>query len=203
MSFSDKVASLMARPGQDPNAKDDVPWYLRYAGRGVGTVGGIIAIILGLVETLSLITMNISCLIGGILQVLAGFTLICFEAPCCCMFLDYVQNVSEWIDNRPYWNKAIIYVCISIPPVIFCTGLSSIFGGGLIFLTGVIYGMMALGKKATVEEMRANAQAGDQRGVPNANPPTSNTTSTNMRSNLVNNAQPMSFTGPPMFDSNV
>nr|XP_022919035.1 calcium channel flower isoform X2 [Onthophagus taurus]XP_022919036.1 calcium channel flower isoform X2 [Onthophagus taurus] len=157
MSFSDKVASLMARPGQDPNAKDDVPWYLRYAGRGVGTVGGIIAIILGLVETLSVITMNISCLIGGILQVLAGFTLICFEAPCCCMFLDYVQNVSEWIDNRPYWNKAIIYVCISIPPVIFCTGLSSIFGGGLIFLTGVIYGMMALGKKGSRQDMAAMA----------------------------------------------
>lgn len=29
----------MARPGQDPVAKDDVPWWLKYAGRGVGTVG--------------------------------------------------------------------------------------------------------------------------------------------------------------------
>lgn len=29
----------MARPGQDPVAKDDVPWGLKYAGRGVGTAG--------------------------------------------------------------------------------------------------------------------------------------------------------------------
>lgn len=29
----------MARPGQDPVAKDDVPWWLKYAGRGVGTAG--------------------------------------------------------------------------------------------------------------------------------------------------------------------
>lgn len=30
----------MARPGQDPVAKDDVPWWLKYAGRGLGSVGG-------------------------------------------------------------------------------------------------------------------------------------------------------------------
>lgn len=30
---------LMARPGGDNAAKDDVPWWMRYAGRGLGTVG--------------------------------------------------------------------------------------------------------------------------------------------------------------------
>lgn len=30
----------MARPGQDPTAKDDVPWWLRYSARSLGTVGG-------------------------------------------------------------------------------------------------------------------------------------------------------------------
>lgn len=30
----------MARPGQDPVAKDDVPWWMKTAGRGVGTIGG-------------------------------------------------------------------------------------------------------------------------------------------------------------------
>lgn len=30
----------MARPGQDPVAKDDVPWWMKVAGRGVGTIGG-------------------------------------------------------------------------------------------------------------------------------------------------------------------
>jgi hypothetical protein len=41
MSFSDKIAAIMARPGQDPTAKDDVPWWMKYLGRGVGTVGSI------------------------------------------------------------------------------------------------------------------------------------------------------------------
>lgn len=31
----------MQRPGQDPVAKDDVPWWMKYAGRGLGTVGSI------------------------------------------------------------------------------------------------------------------------------------------------------------------
>lgn len=29
----------MQKPGQDPVAKDDVPVWLKYAGRGLGTVG--------------------------------------------------------------------------------------------------------------------------------------------------------------------
>jgi len=40
-SFSEKIASIMQRPGQDPVAKDDVPWWMKYAGRGLGTVGSI------------------------------------------------------------------------------------------------------------------------------------------------------------------
>lgn len=40
-SFGEKIASIMQRPGEDPVAKDDVPWWMKYAGRGLGTVGSI------------------------------------------------------------------------------------------------------------------------------------------------------------------
>ena len=36
----DKVGSLLARPNKDLVEKDDVPWWLKLAGRGVGTIGG-------------------------------------------------------------------------------------------------------------------------------------------------------------------
>lgn len=39
-SFTEKLAGLMARPNQDGVPKDDVPWWMKYAGRGLGTVGG-------------------------------------------------------------------------------------------------------------------------------------------------------------------
>lgn len=31
----------MQRPGDASNEKEDVPWMLKYAGRGLGTVGGL------------------------------------------------------------------------------------------------------------------------------------------------------------------
>jgi hypothetical protein len=36
---------------------------------------------------------------------------------------------------------------VSLPPVIFCGSLSNFLGCGLIFFSGVVYGLMALGKK--------------------------------------------------------
>ncbi|XP_008193023.1 calcium channel flower isoform X3 [Tribolium castaneum] len=147
MSFQDKLASIMARPGQDPVAKDDVPWWMKYLGRGVGTVGSVIAILLGVWNCVGILIGNVSSLISGMWQVVAAFMVICCEAPCCCMFVDHVQKFSDWVERRPYWNRALGYVILSIPPIILSPGLSTIFGSGLIFTTGVIYGMMALGRK--------------------------------------------------------
>ncbi|XP_063922474.1 calcium channel flower isoform X2 [Zophobas morio] len=157
MSFSEKIATLMARPGQDPVSKDDVPWWMKYLGRGVGTVGSFIAILLGVWNCVAILVGSATALIAGMWQILAAFGVLCCEAPCCCMFVDHVQRLSEWVDKRPYWNRALGYVIISIPPIILSPGLATIFGSGLIFTTGVIYGMMALGRKASRQDMAAAA----------------------------------------------
>ncbi|CAD6233283.1 GSCOCG00007110001-RA-CDS [Cotesia congregata] len=120
MSFGEKIASIMERPGQDPVSKDDVPWWMKYAGRSLGTVGS-----------------------------LTGFLVVTIEAPCCCMFIDFVQNLSDWVEKRPYWNRAAGYCIIALPSIFLCPSLSSIFGCGLIFTTGIIYGLMSLGKKGS------------------------------------------------------
>ncbi|XP_035446521.1 calcium channel flower isoform X1 [Spodoptera frugiperda] len=190
MSLTDKLSMLMARPGGDNAQKDDVPWWMRYAGRGVGTVGGFIAIILGLLNCISIVLLDVGCLIAGIWQMLAGFIVIVCEAPCCCFFIDYVQTLSDKMETRPYWNKAACYVGLSVPPFFMCfISMSTWFGSGLIFATGIIYGMMALGKKGSIEDMRtsaANLEAGA--GQPTSAP----------RANLVTNEQPVSFTGVPV-----
>ncbi|XP_026481058.1 calcium channel flower isoform X1 [Ctenocephalides felis] len=195
MSFAEKIAGLMARPNQDAVPKDDVPWWMKYAGRGLGTVGGFIAIFLGVWNCVGIMLAQVMCFLSGMMQMCAGFMVIVCEAPCCCMFVDFVQNLSDWVERRPYWHKAALYVIMAIPPIIMCPSLASIFGSGLIFATGVIYGMMSLGKKASAEEMRTAANNLSQ-------PPQTKDISSNMRSNLVDNAQPVAFTGMPI-DSNV
>ncbi|XP_072388985.1 calcium channel flower isoform X1 [Diabrotica undecimpunctata] len=190
MSLQDKLSALMARPGQDPVAKDDVPWWMRFAGRGVGTFGGFIAMFLGIWLCVSF---SFGTIVAGLWQIVAGFIVLSCEAPCCCMFVEHIQKLADFMDGRPYWNRAAAYGILALPPIILSFGLTSIFGSGFIFLTGVIYGMMALGRKATAEEMRQAATAEE-----NAVPP-----SKGMRSNLVAHAQPISFSGAPVFDSNV
>ncbi|KOX80744.1 Calcium channel flower [Melipona quadrifasciata] len=178
----------MQRPGQDPVAKDDVPWWMKYAGRGLGTVGSMIAIFLGGWNCLSILGASVDCLISGMWQMVAGFIVATIEAPCCCLCIDYVQNFSDWVEKRPYWNRAAGYCIIAIPSVLLCFGLNSLFGSGLIFATGVIYGLMSLGRKAPLHEMRSAAM--------NIEVPSSS-----MQATLVENAQPMGFSNRP--DSNV
>ena len=38
-SLVEKLGTLMQRPGEDVVPKDEVPWWMKYAGRGIGTVG--------------------------------------------------------------------------------------------------------------------------------------------------------------------
>ncbi|XP_014260658.1 calcium channel flower [Cimex lectularius] len=189
MSFMEKVGSIMRRPGEDAVPKDEVPWWMKYGGRGLGTVGGGLAIFLGMFNCLGIITADISCVISGIWQMCAGFATLVIEAPCCCLFLDFVQSLSEFVDQRPYWNRAALYAGIALPPIFLCFNLSSLLGSGLIFGTGVIYGMMALGKKASMEDMKAAVQNDSQPQM-----------SGGIRSNLVDGAAPMGHSSviPPV-----
>ncbi|XP_018903392.2 calcium channel flower isoform X3 [Bemisia tabaci] len=157
MSFAEKIGSLMQRPNEDLVDKDEVPTWMKYAGRGLGTVGGGFAIFLGLWTCLGILLADVQCLLGGMWQILAGFATIVIEAPCCCVFLDHVQTISDKVDKRPYWNRAAFYMVIGIPAIFMCPGLSTLMGSGLIFGTGIVYGMMALGKKGTRADMAAVA----------------------------------------------
>ncbi|KAK8389626.1 hypothetical protein O3P69_008962 [Scylla paramamosain] len=141
----------MASGGQQA----ELPWWQKYLARGVGCGGGVIALGLGLFNC---ITLSAFCVVAGIWQMVAAFIVISAEAPCCCMFVEFVQRYSMWVDTRPYWQKSVFYVVLAIPPFIMCITVSIILGSGLIFLCGVLYGLMALGKKGSREDMIAAAQ---------------------------------------------
>ncbi|XP_023701903.1 calcium channel flower isoform X1 [Cryptotermes secundus] len=189
MSLAEKIGAIMQRPGQDVVPKDDVPWWMKYAGRGLGTVGSMVAIVLGVWSCVGIVFGDINCLISGMWQMIAGAVVIMIEAPCCCLFIDFVQNISDWVEKRPYWNRAAFYCIIALPSVFLCRELQSIFGSGLIFTTGVIYGLMSLGRKASQQEMMSNADRETDATV--------SAPSSGMHSILVDNAAPMSFTGTP------
>ncbi|XP_026677394.1 calcium channel flower [Diaphorina citri] len=153
---ADKIGSMLARPNEDPTQDDGTPWYMKYGTRGLGIFGGGISIIFGLFNCLGILLGNIDCLFGGIIQVLTGFLVLMIEAPCCCMFIDQVQMVSDIVDKRPVWNKAALYIGLPILALMMCLSLTTIAGSGLIFIAGILYGMVALGKKAPLEAMKSS-----------------------------------------------
>ncbi|KAJ8688479.1 hypothetical protein QAD02_024274 [Eretmocerus hayati] len=189
MSLSEKFAQIMERPGQDPSPKDDVPWYLKYAARSLGCVAGFFGIFLGVFNMITFFN-GLSSLFAGVIQIVVGFVILLVEAPCCCLFIEFVQQFSNAVEQRPYWNKAAAYCIGAVLPILFGAFLlSTFFTAGLTFGTGALYGMMSIGKKAPMGEMMRNAGAGAQ-GV-----------SSNMKSTLVENAVPIGVSTRP--DSNV
>ncbi|KAF7995769.1 hypothetical protein HCN44_006876 [Aphidius gifuensis] len=188
MSFSEKIASIMERPGQDPQSQDDVPWWMKYGARAMGTVGGFFGILFGAFSCLTIIVASIPGFLSGVTLIIAGLVVLTGEAPCCCIFLDFVQTLSNIIEKRPYWNRAVLYCGLAVLPLFLDFSFGKFLASGLIFGTGVLYGMMSIGKKASIDEMRSAAV--------DSTIPTSS-----MKGNLVENAQPMSFSNKP--DSNV
>ncbi|XP_035216762.1 calcium channel flower-like isoform X1 [Stegodyphus dumicola] len=135
---------------------DDSPWWLKYGVRFLGTVSALAALALG---AMACITITPRCLLAGILQMLNGVLIALIEAPCLCMFLDFAQVPSAYFDRKPPWHRGLLYIVISVLPISLCAGISTFFGSGLIFVTGCLYGIMALGKKAPAEQMRMKASS--------------------------------------------
>lgn len=157
----DKVLGLLnkANPNQDANVDDGIPWYFKYGSRALGIVGAFFCVLFGLWNCLGILLANVMCFISGIIQILIGFMVMAIEAPFCCMFIDHVQVLSAKIEEKPLYIKAAIFCVSAVIPVLLCLGLGSIFACGLVFASGVIYGMMGLGKKASREDMAAAATA--------------------------------------------
>ncbi|XP_059094691.1 calcium channel flower-like isoform X2 [Tigriopus californicus] len=139
----------------------DVPWWMRYAGKGAGVVGGGLAVFFGLSAAVSI---NPFCIVAGLWEIVAGILVISIEAPFCCVFLDFVQKFSTFMDVRPLWQKAAVYLGLSFPGILLCTSFSSIVASVAIFVCAVLFGMQFLGKKGNQADMAAMAQQ-DETGM--------------------------------------
>ncbi|GIX85468.1 calcium channel flower [Caerostris extrusa] len=66
---------------------------------------------------------------------------------------------SAYFDGKPPWLRGLLYILISIIPISLFAGLSTLFGSGLIFVTGSLYGLTSLRRKAPVQDMRMQASS--------------------------------------------
>lgn len=138
---------------------DDLPWWFKYVGRGFGILAGVVAIICGAVNCISVRPTAIG---AGLVLMVAGVIALTLEAPCCFVFFDFGDKLARWSESRKPWHKVVLFVVLSIPAVAIYQGVCTIVGGAFLFLTGVAYGLMNLGKKASREEMAEKARELDK-----------------------------------------
>ncbi|CAF0970456.1 unnamed protein product [Adineta ricciae] len=135
-------------------------WFIRV----VAVTTGLLAMLCGLFGALSI---SPFCIIAGVMMIVLGFALIMFEVPVCCQFVQYTQPAAKFSEQRPPWQKAILYSVPPLVPLLLCHSISIVFGFICILVNGAIQFMLAVGKKAPLEEMLQRAGVGSNiRGPP-------------------------------------
>ncbi|CAD5233405.1 unnamed protein product [Bursaphelenchus xylophilus] len=147
-----QASSAQAQMQQEHDPNSAFPWWTRFLAKGLGIFGGFIAMFFGL---LGLLSFSATCIAAVLLQLAAGFATVALEAPFCCAFLDFFERISQFSESRAFWQKAALYMGMGAVPILICPELNTILGAGTIFASGVVYGFMALGKKADRGQMMA------------------------------------------------
>ncbi|UJR27615.1 hypothetical protein I4U23_008896 [Adineta vaga] len=148
---------------QQPQAEGTTFWF-RWFIRVVAIVTGLLAMLCGLFGALSI---SPFCIIAGVMMIFLGCALIMFEVPVCCQFVQYTQPLAQFSQQSPPWKKAILYSVPPLVPLLFCHSLSIVFGFICLLVNGAIQFMLAVGKKAPLEDMLQRAGVGSNlRGPP-------------------------------------
>lgn len=137
--------------GQTQQNQNQASWIFLTLARGVSTLAGIISVLSGV---LNIITLNITI---GVLLIVEGFAITLIESPCCFVYLSYGYLPSKFFDNKPHWYRAVLYLVFGLLPVIESSILSTVFTSCLYVAASGAYLVLSLGKKASLDEMRAKA----------------------------------------------
>ncbi|XP_033122046.1 calcium channel flower homolog [Anneissia japonica] len=156
----------MQRDGQPPS--QEMGFCFRMFVKGVGAFSALVLMALGL---LNCITISGPCILSGVLMIFFGLLVLMLEVPICCSFLEITEPVNKWIESRPPWLKAISYFILAIIPVLFCHGVIVFLGVLPVFCTGVLYGLIFVGKKGdAVQSAHVNRKMEMSKLVANEQP---------------------------------
>ncbi|XP_067826109.1 calcium channel flower homolog isoform X2 [Heptranchias perlo] len=141
---AEDAAAAGPAPRSGQGGADGMTWWYRWLCRLAGVIGGVSCAIAGVWNCVTIDPLNIA---AGVWMVLNAFVLFLCEAPFCCQFIEFANAVSARADKLRYWQKAIFYCGMAIFPVFLRFSITTLFGNGIAFASGVLYGLASLGKK--------------------------------------------------------
>jgi len=154
MNFLRSNATTGAPPTPTPH--EDVPWLWTTGAKVVATIAGLFGVASGFMGVFFNI-LSPTCIFAAALLMIEGLTMALLEAPCFCTFLDFAYMPSSYLDAKPHWIKAVLYLLFAIIPLSFCIGFTTLLACSLILVSCGLYLVMALGRKAPVDQMKMSA----------------------------------------------
>jgi len=94
-------------------------------------------------------------------MILLGFLIFVLEVTFVCRQVTFAQPIINRMDKVRYWHRGALYCGLSMVSFMLLASQPLSAMGALItpFATGVLYGLMALGRKADREQMIQSARA--------------------------------------------
>jgi len=146
---------------QPVDEASEVAWWMRWLATFAGVIGGISATVGGFFTVVFNI-LTPTAIFGGIVQIGLGFLIFVLEATFVCRTVSFAQPVITRMDKIRFWHRGALYCGLSMIAFI-CLAKVKPLGAiaSLItpFATGVLYGLMSLGRKADREQMLQSARA--------------------------------------------
>lgn len=128
---------------QDSALNSQLSGWKKYAVKGAGVVGGIAAIIFGFWSCISIYPL---CIVAGIWDIFSGLFMVTLEAPILCVCLDFLQRAVAQLDERPLWQKGLIYLIISIPGICLCQSVTTFVGSLALFIVASVNGLASISR---------------------------------------------------------
>jgi hypothetical protein len=139
---------------QSMPASDGMSWWFKWLIKGSSVILGSIALLLGVISTISL---SAGCIIGGLVLTFGGILVLALEVPICCSFIEIIRPLTSFSEGRPHWQKVAVYMVPPIVTMFLCTSVTTIIGSLCICGVAALYFVLTVGKKANLNEMRTRA----------------------------------------------
>ena len=112
-------------------------------------------------------------IIAGAVEAFGGCVVLLIEAPFLFAYVTIAQKPREFLEkqaNAPFF-KAVLLIVIGLIPLLLSTSINTIFGSGLVLVSGVFYAVIGFGRKAPREQMAAAATGQSPSSMEQGRPP--------------------------------
>lgn len=152
----------------------EVAWWMRWLATGAGVLGGITACFGGFFGIFKgALSLDAVEFIGYAIMLLLGFLIFVMEATFVCRPVSFAQPIISRLDKVRFWHRGAIYCGLSMLSYMMLASdapFGSLLSIIVPFATGVLYGLMALGRKADRDEMGSNARGDNYQHFENEEP---------------------------------